>query len=204
MRDAAVCDDCLIKFNEYDEYQKLSAQIHQEISSLFFSNLNDQDKEEENPMDLQPKTEVVDPDDVLVYHGLQNQISHEEMILAQEVVDFPENVNLVEVAEIDKRNLPKKFQTMQKGEKQKVVKTRSVKSEKESFTIVQLDNNIQLYQCEICSRTFKEKSKLKAHKEIHTTERNIVCPVGLKFPKIKRVKLNLKLLILFLDMRKSV
>jgi len=34
-----------------------------------------------------------------------------------------------------------------------------------------------MYQCEICTKTFKEKSKLKSHREIHTTERNVICPI---------------------------
>lgn len=183
MRDAAVCHECLLKFNEYDEYQRLSAQIHQEISTLFFSNLNEQEKEEEIAMfPVEPKTELVDPIEDITYEtlpGLQNNINYHKMVFAQEVTesDLPYNVmDLGEVDEIDRKKLPRKLQATQKGEKQKVLKTHSIKSERESFTIVQLENNVRLYQCEICSRTFKEKSKLKAHKEIHTTERNVSCP----------------------------
>lgn len=38
-------------------------------------------------------------------------------------------------------------------------------------------NPAKAYQCEICLKTFKEKSKLKTHREIHTTERNVICPI---------------------------
>lgn len=180
IKDAGVCDSCLQKFGEYDEYQNFAIQIQQEISNLFFSTLNQ--VKENDPVETQLK---IEEDDVLVYEtidGLHSEMGDddEEMILAQEVADsLPNDVmDLVEVSEIDKKNLPRKFQTIQRGEKQKVVKTRSSTSEKDSFTIVQLDNNVRLYQCEICSRTFKEKSKLKSHKEIHTTERKVFCPVS--------------------------
>lgn len=99
------------------------------------------------------------------------------MIISHEIEE-PEEID-VEVAVIDKKNLPRKFQTFQSGDKHQIVKARAVKSD--SYTIVQLDNNIRLYQCEICNRTFKEKSKLKAHREIHTTERNVFCPVRFLF-----------------------
>lgn len=56
-------------------------------------------------------------------------------------------------------------------------KLRASKSNETFGTVIQLDDNQKVYQCEICMRTFKEKSKLKSHREIHTTERNVVCPV---------------------------
>lgn len=39
------------------------------------------------------------------------------------------------------------------------------------------DDESKPYRCSICSRRFKESSKLKAHILTHTDERNIVCPV---------------------------
>jgi hypothetical protein len=133
------------------------------------------------------KLEIEETDEDLVYHEVESIQSesggNEEMILAHEVSDMAfDLVDIVEVAEIDRNNLPRKLQTSQKGEKQKVVKTRSIQSVNEPYPIVQL-GNIRLFQCDICSRTFKEKSKLKAHKEIHTTERKVVCPVSLKISK---------------------
>lgn len=161
----------------------MASQIQQEISSLFYSTINQ--VKDDDTLDHNAKVELEDPDDVIYQSidGLHTQIGddHEELILAQEVSEFPVMEDaIVEMAEIDRRNLPRKLQAIQKSEKQKVVKTRSIKSEKnDSYTIVQLpENNVKLYQCEICNRTFKEKSKLKAHREIHTTERNVICPVS--------------------------
>jgi hypothetical protein len=92
--------------------------------------------------------------------------------------EHAEFVDLIEVGYLDTDKLPKKFQSPE--EKQKIMKAKSikVKNDDDGLTIVQLDNNLKLFQCTICQRTFKEKSKLKSHLQIHTTERNIVCPVS--------------------------
>lgn len=50
-------------------------------------------------------------------------------------------------------------------------------------------NNGNGFLCDICQKVFKDKSKLKVHREIHTDERNVICPVSLlylfKFPDSK-------------------
>lgn len=45
------------------------------------------------------------------------------------------------------------------------------------FIIVEMDDT-RAYQCDICQKTFKDKSKLRTHREIHTDERNVICPVS--------------------------
>lgn len=81
------------------------------------------------------------------------------------VVDNQNNIN--EIAQ----NLPKK------GLKTALTKEAHVKRESENFLVVELDNMQRGFQCEICSKIFKDKSKLKNHRETHTTERNIECKV---------------------------
>lgn len=61
------------------------------------------------------------------------------------------------------------------SQKPKHERSRLVKTEDDT-TVILMDNNVKLYQCEICTRTFKEKSKLKSHREIHTDQRNVICP----------------------------
>jgi len=50
------------------------------------------------------------------------------------------------------------------------------KDDSNEFIILELDNNVKLYQCDICQKTFKDRSKLRSHREIHTEERNVICP----------------------------
>jgi uncharacterized Zn-finger protein len=52
-----------------------------------------------------------------------------------------------------------------------------LKQEKEEELSIIYEGNQKLFRCELCGKAFKEKSKLKAHREIHTTERNVICPV---------------------------
>lgn len=54
----------------------------------------------------------------------------------------------------------------------------SRKSTAGDFIILELDGNQKAYRCDICMKTFKDKSKLKTHREIHTDERNVICPVS--------------------------
>lgn len=60
-----------------------------------------------------------------------------------------------------------------------------VKQENRNFMIVELENNKRAFQCDICSKTFKDRSKLKSHREIHTTERNVICKVIFKYVNLK-------------------
>jgi len=55
---------------------------------------------------------------------------------------------------------------------------RSIKTEgADGYNIVNLENGQKLYQCDVCSKTFKDRSKMRVHREIHTSERNIICEV---------------------------
>lgn len=53
-----------------------------------------------------------------------------------------------------------------------------VKDDHTEFIIIEMDDNSKAYQCDICFKTFKDRSKLRTHREIHTNERNIICPVS--------------------------
>lgn len=48
---------------------------------------------------------------------------------------------------------------------------------KEKINVIDRGNSLKAYQCDVCLKSFKEKSKLKTHREIHTTERNVICPI---------------------------
>lgn len=54
--------------------------------------------------------------------------------------------------------------------------TKSIKLE-EGYKMISLDNNMRAFQCDICDKIFKDKTKLKLHREIHTDQRNVICQV---------------------------
>lgn len=57
--------------------------------------------------------------------------------------------------------------------------------ENNEFIVIELENNQRVYQCDICFKTCKDRSKLRTHREIHTQERNVICPVSF-FDEVSR------------------
>lgn len=153
----------------------MSQQIQQEITNLFDQTVSGSNEQlEEN--DPEVKSELVDD---IIYETIEDT-KDSELLLAEEAIQTvtdPVEIDYVEVDLIDNTKLPKEFQSP--DDRQKIIKSKSIKAEgDDSLIVIQLDNNTKLFQCEICQRTFKEKSKLKSHRQIHTTERNIVCEVS--------------------------
>lgn len=80
----------------------------------------------------------------------------------QQEYDYEE---VVEETKIDKSK-PRSSESKPKASKKR-----------DDFIIVELDDNQKGFQCDVCFKTFKDKSKLRNHREIHTEERNVICPV---------------------------
>lgn len=168
MNEAGICIDCLYKFNEYDEYHKLAKTVQDEISNLFVTTINQVKNNEEV---IYAKEEHEEVDNEIIFNeidDIQNDNVEEEFVLA-----IAEEESVL----IERNKLPKKIQNAVRYETLPVLKTRTSEN---GFSMIQL-SNFMLFQCDICDRTFKEKSKLKAHRQIHTSERNIVCPVSFEF-----------------------
>ncbi|CAG9804864.1 unnamed protein product [Chironomus riparius] len=178
VNEGGVCDSCIEKFYEYDQYQNLAQKIQEEIVSLFDSSVSENDDQQGDLNDQEVKSELIE-DDEIVYDNIED-VKATELLLAEAMIETANDnqsveVDLVEVDFLDNTKLPREFQSPE--DKHKVIKSKFIKSEgDDSVIVVQLDNNAKLFQCEICERTFKEKSKLKSHRQIHTTERNFVCP----------------------------
>lgn len=157
VQDAGVCQNCFIKFNEYDEHKMLANQIQDEIVLLFEST--------NNPNSWQNyciKEEVELPEEskndyeVFVDAPSENERNNDQMILYDWVPEDKVSLN--------ETNQKPQFDVNTYA-KNSIIAPSSTKNQNNFF-------------CEICLRSFKEKSKLKAHKEIHTTLRNVICPVS--------------------------
>lgn len=190
MSEAGLCVDCLHKFNEFDEYQKLAKSVQDEISNLFVSTINNQVKPNENEEFYAKGEPVTDESshDIIIHHpnmfqGIDDIQNDNDEFVVVAIAEDDEDVKFSDLpiihADIIERNkLPKKIQnTVRNTETLQVLKTRTFNGDNASYPMVQLNNRISLFQCDICERAFKEKSKMKAHRQIHTNERNIVCPV---------------------------
>ena len=151
IEEAGICQNCYIKFDEFDQHRSLAEQIQAELMTVFetssFEEIDVQDVKAESE-EIYETSQDDEPD-----FSVENQESEGGQVIL--TYDWLPEENLTIKTS---RTLPRKMLDL---------------TESESVFI----DNEKHYQCDICQRAFKERSKLKAHKEIHTTERNVVCLV---------------------------
>lgn len=164
INESGICQSCFVRFNEHDEHQTLANQIQEDIVSLMdFKILS---LEEEHKV----KEEHEDTTDAIEYEPFDG----DEIFLAEAEDDtetfeeaLEEDFHFEVVVDDTKENLRKHT-------------ARTIKTDDScDFIVLELDNQ-RVYQCDICQKTCKDKSKLRTHREIHTQERNVICPVSFR------------------------
>lgn len=170
INDCGVCQNCLIKFNEYDELIVKAEVIQLDIVQLLENKVLTIDNSKDNVA----KTEVEDDDDPIEYEPLDDMYYQEEEAndeiteeqFEEEIIDPTDLQFQMEVVVDDtKENLKEIIRQ----------NNQSVKRNDEGYLIVELENNQRVYQCDVCSKICKDKTKLKLHREIHTDLRNVIC-----------------------------
>ena len=156
LQDAGICQNCFIKFNDYTEHLSLANQIQNELIEIF-------ENAQAQEIKLEQTSEQTD------YYEEENQELTNEMYEEEpdEVISDP---NIVEYDWSDSNSKHFFSEVRSKEEKETL-------NHSEGYTVIKAEDESKLYQCDICRRAFKERSKLKTHREIHTTERNVVCPI---------------------------
>lgn len=138
---SAICQNCFIKINEYDEHLSLARRIQDDLLNLY--------KADSEPADIKPN----------VKH--ENDETYEIMQQNDELGDgFDIFSNL-------SSHSPSKRKQERRSYKRK-------KNLDEGLTVVEVDGQ-KIYQCDICKKLCKDRYKLKTHREIHTTAREICC-----------------------------
>lgn len=167
--DAGICQNCFIKFNEYDEHRSIADQIQADLIALFEASSEPAEMKHEIKLEA-----GVFEEESLLYETVEDvqREPTDEMFVSGHGEDVETDSGHV-IVEYDWLE----HKTDTSNANVNISKSRTSKSNETFGTVIQLDDNQKVYQCEICMRTFKEKSKLKSHREIHTTERNVVCPV---------------------------
>lgn len=169
--EAGICQNCFIRFNEYDEHQTLAEQIKKDLISLFESSAEYNDT-------ITPQRVIKEEE--IVYEPMQEEEKNDEIYFPKKLEEdslavqehYIETLNWT-----DQENVI----TQKLTEPKKIIEVKLEKSRvgrPSEFVGCDLKGSLKLFECNICLRMFKEKSKLKAHREIHTTERNVVCPVS--------------------------
>lgn len=147
VNEGGVCDRCLVKFYEYDEFVTKAQKIQEEIANLFDSTVSGNDDQQLDPDDHEIKTELIYEDEI-VYDNIEDAKAT-ELLLAEAIEaanhDQSVEVDMVEVDFLDNTKLPREFQSPE--DKHKVIKSKFIKCEgDDSVIVIQLENDAKLYQ----------------------------------------------------------
>jgi Zinc finger, C2H2 type len=174
LEEAGICSMCYVKFNEYAEHKTIAEQIQAELVSLFDASNSDDIKQ---IPEVKLEHEVFD-ETTLMYEALEED-QHEPVDDIFMTSQDEEAINegdpiIVEYGWLEDNVQPEKHFEMLPP-KPKLERPRKNKFQ-DNATVILMDDNMKLYQCDVCMRTFRERSKLKSHREIHTDQRNVICP----------------------------
>lgn len=201
LEELGVCQNCFIKLNEYDEFMTRANNIGSELLAMLNSRgeVNAEESQDENEIKMESYD---DREDVIQVEGDEiaetitfDPYSNEDEIF-QESIDQDEteecfidpsllerNTNIhyeiIDAAEVDHKlakPVKKLVSTNTSSDSRKIkVQARPRTSDDFEFTIRQVGDQ-KYFQCDVCNKLCKDRSKLKTHREIHTSERNVICP----------------------------
>lgn len=142
---SGVCQNCFIKFNDYDEHANIAQTIQEDILLMYDSALEE---------------EEIKPDIKLESY---EQFGIAEVMLEDD--DEPEQATDIF------RKIPKRSKSPRNSDRRPYKRKKNLD---EGLTVVEVDG-AKIYQCDICQKLCKDRYKLKTHREIHTTERTVCC-----------------------------
>lgn len=195
-----VCQNCFIKLNEYDEFQTRANNIGSELLSMLNSRgvVDGEESESVNAV----KIESLDyREDLIQAEGdeigetitfdpyanedeiFQDQDETEECYIDPSLLERNSNIQyeIIEATEDDKKAVKSQkkttvtVNTSTESKRSNKIQARPRNSDDFEFAIRQVGDQ-KYFQCDICNKLCKDRSKLKTHREIHTSERNVVCP----------------------------
>ncbi|KAL7010982.1 hypothetical protein ACKWTF_014029 [Chironomus riparius] len=166
-----ICQNCFIKFNEYDEHQTIANQILSELNSMLLIRESYVAPKQEQKRQFEiicnePEQAVIQlPGEYDLNPVLEDDIMPEDIkpILYDEILDIKP------VIERKRSNY--------------------VKKDKDIGLVVTIINNQKFYTCEFCQKNFQSRSRLRTHRQTHSTERNFMCQeCGSKFKTLNCLK----------------
>lgn len=173
-----VCQSCVLKFNEYDELVSRAEAIQLDLTQLLMEARQpiyaEDDDSQDDPIAVKNED---DGDDAITFEPIYFEENADEIDPSLLHEDYQMEVV---VDDTNNSSEPSQMPSTRKGLKAALnssFKETVVKQENRNYVVVELENNQRAFQCDICSKAFKDRSKLKSHREIHTTERNVICKV---------------------------
>lgn len=144
-----ICQCCFIKFNEFDEHATLASKIQNEITEIY-----------ESCASLEYMVKLEDENDVKDDQLDISEVIIENSLDCNEISEYEQDDQYDAIADTSDSKVKRQY--------------RRKKNLDEGLIVVEVDG-VKIYQCEICQKLCKDRYKLKAHREIHTTERRICC-----------------------------
>ncbi|CRL07779.1 CLUMA_CG020733, isoform A [Clunio marinus] len=159
---SGICQNCFIKFNEYDEHFTMATRIQNELLLLFDSCWSEN-------CNIDIKSDIkIEEDDASKFRLAEVMLeNNDDDEISSEGTDVL-NQNNKRSRKPFQPFLPK---SSEKGDKRTYKRKKNLD---EGLTVVEIDGQ-KIYQCDVCRKLFKDRYKLKTHREIHTTERTVCC-----------------------------
>lgn len=152
---SGVCQNCFIKFNEFDEHQTLAYKIQNDLLLLYEVNLS---------MDVDKKLHIKREDDIEGYGIVEVMLENDDEPSDDETFETLPTIKTPKRSKSPRRD-------SSWDEKRRYKRKKNLD---EGLTVVEVDGE-KIYQCDICKKLCKDRYKLKTHREIHTTERTVCC-----------------------------
>lgn len=177
--ETGICQNCLIKFNEYDEFLTKAENLQTELTNMLLGNTTKYIEAEEEHVD-ETETVLIKQENIEI---------DENAVMFQPIYESEEenSKNEIDPASSDYQmevvvdNIKENVIGSASATKQRILaisKEKPIKSETvDEYFVIEVGQQ-KLFRCDICEKDFKDRSKLKVHREIHTTERNVICQVS--------------------------
>lgn len=133
-----------------------------------------QENIEDDPIEYEPDDEVYYESEGIEEAIVSNQEEYEEEIIDPSDI-IQEDYQLEVVVDDTKENIMDSIRYRPIKTEYNYSPTKSIKMEDGGYKVISLENNTRAFQCDICEKIFKDKTKLKLHREIHTDQRNVIC-----------------------------
>jgi hypothetical protein len=155
--DRKICQNCFIKFNELDEHQTIVEKIQNDLLLLYNNTLS-------MTLDIKHNIKIEN------YDIAEVDVQEEENFFESEPEYKPEIVR--------KRMHRRRERYEDEYRERRRRRAKAMKREEEDtargYTVIEIDGE-KWYKCDICQKVLQRR--IKNHREIHTSERNVKCEV---------------------------
>lgn len=159
-----ICQNCFIKFNEYDEFYSRAEAIQSEIFMMLTSSHPEPSPEKYIECKEEPN---IDEHQQIIY------TEYDENMVEVMPDQLIEPYTITEVHPMIKSPVKPKKEPINKSP----VKHRSynTKNDKDEGYIITMIDGVKNYTCEMCGKNFVSRSRLRTHRMTHSTVRNFLC-----------------------------